>query len=129
MTGYSGNGKYFYSQKSEKLGSGVTNISIEIGSNPYAAADHMIFRYEILRQLLMQAGNAEVTGSGTFTRHYNPLYIFTIEEKESHVTTIQYYIIGNERHILVHVTDFHNEDITTANEVARLIADSFLWPE
>jgi hypothetical protein len=129
ITKYSRNNKYFYSHMSEQIGSNMTNISIEVGTNPYALEDHMTFRYAILKQMLMQAGGAEVHGDGTFTKYNNPLYIFTIEEKEPHVTTIQYYIIGNKRHILVHVTDFHNGNITNAKEVARFIVDNFVWPE
>jgi len=127
ITQYSRNGKYFYSHKSEKIGSTMTNISIEIGSNPYELDDHMTFRYAILRQLLMQTGDAEVSGSGTFTKNNDPLYVFTIDDKIENITTIQFYIIGNKKHILVHVTDFHNENITDAEEVARFIVYSFIW--
>jgi hypothetical protein len=129
ITRYSRNGKYFYSHNSESINSRMTNISVEIGTNPYALEDHMIFRYAILRQMLMQAGNAEVYGNGTFTEYDDPLYIFTIEDKEENITTIQYYIIGNKKHILVHLTDFHNENITNANEVAKFIVNSFVWSE
>jgi hypothetical protein len=131
VTRYSRNGKYFYSHKTEQIGSTMTNISIEIGKNPYILEDHMTFRYAILRQLLMQAGGtgAEVHGSGTFTKHDDPLYIFTILEKEPPVTAMQYYIIGNRKHILVHVTDFHNGNITNAKEVAQFIVDSFVWSD
>lgn len=124
---YSRNGKYFYSHESEPIGLNMTNISIELGSNPYALEDQMTFRHAILKQMLMQAENAEVGGSGTFTENDYPLYIFTIDDKEDNVTTIQFYIIGNKKHILVHVTDFHNENITNAKEVARFIVDSFIW--
>jgi hypothetical protein len=127
ITRYSRNGKYFYSHRSEQIGSNMTNISIEIGSNPYELEDHMTFRYAILRQLLMQAKGEEVGGSGTFTKNNDPLYIFTIEERVENVTTIQFYIIGNKKHILVHVTDFHNKNVTNAEEVARFIVDSFIW--
>jgi predicted ATP-dependent Lon-type protease len=127
ITRYSRNEKFFYSHKSEKIGSTMTNISIEVGRNPYALDDHMTFRYAILRQMLMQAGGSEVHGSGTFTNHDDPLYIFTILDKE--VTTIQFYINTKKKHILVHVTDFHNGNITDAEEVAQFIADSFVWAE
>jgi hypothetical protein len=129
ITRYSRNGKYFYSHNSERIGSSMTNISVETGTNPYALEDHTTFRYAILRQMLMQAGNAEVYGDGTFTGRGDPLYVFTIEDKEEHVTTIQYYIVGNKKHILVHVTDFHNGHITNANEVAKFIVNSFMWPD
>ena len=129
ITRYSRNGKYFYSHHSESIGLSMTNISVEQGTNPYALEDHMTFRYAILRQLLMQSGGAEVHGDGTFTGHDDPLYIFTIEHKEENITTIQYYIIGNKKHILVHLTDFHSGNITNAREVARFIVDSFIWAE
>jgi hypothetical protein len=132
---YSKDGKYFYSHDSEEISINMTNISIEMGSNRYALEDHMTFRYAILRQLLMQSAGvegSEVSGSGTFTKHDDPLYIFTIKHKDRYgdgdVTTIQYYIIGENKHILIHVTDFHN-NITNANEVAQFIADSFVWSE
>jgi hypothetical protein len=131
ITRYSRNGKYFYSHNSEEISLNMTNISIEMGSNRYALDDHMTFRYAILRQLLMQSGS-EVSGSGTFTKHNDPLYIFTIKHKDrygdSDVTTIQYYIVGDKRHILICVTDFHNT-IANANEVAQFIVDSFVWSE
>ncbi|MDR0289311.1 MAG: hypothetical protein LBI06_00055, partial [Treponema sp.] len=114
ITRYSRNGKYFYSHESEPIGLRMTNISIEIGSNPYPLEDHMTFRYAILQQLLMQARGSQVGGSGTFTENGDPLYIFTVEDKKENITTIQYYIVGNRRHILIHVTDFHNENITNA---------------
>jgi hypothetical protein len=132
LTRYSKNGKYFYSHQSESNSSSMTNISIEIGRNPYALEDHMTFRYAILRQLLMQAGrvgDSQVDGTGDFTQHNDPLYIFTIEDEENHISTIQFYIIGNKKHILIHLTDFHNKNITNAKEVARLMADSFIWAE
>ena len=129
ITRYSRNGKYFYSHNSENIGSRMTNISVEIGTNPYAVEDHMTFRYAILRQMLMQAGKAEVHGSGTFTEHEDPLYIFTIEDKEYNITTMQYYIVGNKKHILVHLTDFHKGNITNARGIAEFIANSFVWAE
>jgi hypothetical protein len=129
ITQYSRNGKYFYSHQVEKIGSNMTNISIELGRNPYALEDHMTFRYAILRQLLMQAGDAQVHGSGTFTRSGYPLYIFTILEEEAHVTTIQYYIIGDKKHILIHLTDFHNGNIVNAEEIVRNMVESFIWAE
>jgi hypothetical protein len=129
ITRYSRNGRYFYSHNSERIGSTMTNISIEAGTNRYSLQDHMTFRYAILRQLLMQAGKAEVHGSGTFTEHNDPLYIFTIENQEENVTTIQYYIIGDKKHVLTHVTDFHTGTIQNSEAIGRMMADSFLWAE
>ncbi|MDR2210910.1 MAG: hypothetical protein LBO65_05495 [Spirochaetaceae bacterium] len=136
ITKYSRDGKYFYSHNSESINNDMTNISIEIGSNRYELEDHMTFRYAILRQLLMQSeaiGGTDVSGSGTFTKHDDPLYIFTIHHTDRYgndgVSTVQFYIIGNKKHILIHLTDFHKENIPNAEEVARFIADSFVWAE
>jgi hypothetical protein len=133
---YSKNGKYFYAHESEEIGLNMTNISIEMGTNRYLLEEHIIFRYEIQRQLLIQsqrAGGTGLYGSGTFTKNDDPLYIFTIQHKDRNgvkdVTTIQYYIIGNKKHILIHVTDFHNDTTSNVEETARAIADSFKWAE
>ena len=136
ITEYSKNRKYFYSHQAEPRGLDMTNISIETGTNPYQLEEHMTFRYAILRQLLMQAGmieGTEVLGSGGFTNHDYPLYIFTLKHKDRYkdqeVITIQYYIIGDRKHILIHLTDFHHDTILNADEVARKMADSFVWTE
>jgi hypothetical protein len=127
---YSKNNKYFYSHKSEQIGSTMTNISIEIGSNPYELDNHPSFRGAILGVLLMQARamNAEVSPSyiGKTKSDY-PIYGFTIEEKNENIMTIQFYICGNKKHIMVYATDFHNGNITNVIEVAQFIAKNFVW--
>ena len=132
ITRYSRNGKYFYSHQSESIGSNMTNISIEIGSNPYELDNHPSFRGAILMQMLMQAKTigADFSPShvGTTKGGY-PFYGFTIDEKDKNITTTQFYICGNKKHILVHVTDFHNGNINNVEEIARLIVDSFSWPK
>jgi hypothetical protein len=129
LTQYSKNGKYFYSHKSEKGDSDITNISIEAGRNRYALEDHTAFRDAIVRQLATWGGDAQINGSGTFTKNNYPLYIFTILEEEPHVTTIQYYIVGDKKYILIHLTDFHNGNISNAEEVAKKMVESFSWAE
>ena len=123
--------KYFYvAQNSVPGGRTTTNISVELGSNPYSQEDHEVFRYAILRQLMMQVRDAEVSGSGTFTDQGYPLYIFTIEdEKETpRVKTVQFYIIGEKKHILVHLTDFYNKNaVDDPQEIALSIVNSFAW--
>jgi hypothetical protein len=136
ITKYSKNGKFFYSHKSEDISLNMTNISIEKDVNRYLLEEHMTFRYAIQRQLLMQfqqIGAANLSGSGTYTKHDYPLYIFTIKHKDrtgnKDVITIQYYIIGNKKHILIHLTDSLNGNILNADEIAMNIADSFVWAE
>jgi len=125
------NGKFFYVHKLEANENLPTNISVEMGVNPYPADNPMPFGQAIQRQLIMQTGGkAKISGGGTFTEQGYPLINFTIEDiepKTPQTTTIQFYIIGDKRHILVHVTDFHNEKVTNAEEVAKMIVNSFRW--
>ncbi|MHC6202898.1 hypothetical protein ACYULU_06865 [Breznakiellaceae bacterium SP9] len=123
--------KYFYTLDSSQQLRLPTNISIEMGRNPYTINAHTTFRYAILRQLAAQAGPAQVNGSGTFTNNGYPLYLFTIEDKGAipKCKTVQYYIIGERRHILVHLTDYHNDTVTNAEELTLQMVNSFKWPD
>lgn len=93
--------------------------------NRYRAEDHMKFRDAIVRQLSVQAGRAgaELTGEGTFTAQEDILYIFTISEED--VVTRQFYIVGDKRYCLIHLTNFTGSE--RADEAARAMADSFVW--
>ncbi|QQO10354.1 hypothetical protein [Breznakiella homolactica] len=121
--------KYFYANEDSKYLNLPTNISVEMGTNRYVLDDHMTFRYAILRQMLAQAGEGHVYGSGTFTDKGDPLYIFTIEDENEipRVKTVQYYIIGEKRHILIHLTDYYNENVQNAEEIALEIVNTFSW--
>lgn len=127
------NGKYFYVHKSEINENSPTNISIEMGANPYSVNNPMPFGQAIQRQLLIQTGGqAKINGGGISTEQGYPLIYFKIEAVESQTpqpTTIQFYIVGEKRHILVHVTDFHNGKVTNAEEVAKIMINSFKWAE
>lgn len=124
-------GKYFYVPKGVSLNRPTTNISLELGTNPYSISQHTTFRYAILQQLLMQAGNKQVSASGGFTDNDYPLYIFTIEDENSNpkIKTVQYYIIGEKKHILILLTDFYDNKVVNAEEIALAIAFSFTWEE
>jgi len=130
---WSRGGKFFYARKdamSEKM---PTNISIEMGKNKYSEKDHEQFRYAILKQLSNQIKNlgtdATIGASGLNTDKGYILYKFIIEEKAGvkKVKTVQYYIIGEKKYILIHLTDFYNENNNTAEEIALSIVNSFLW--
>ena len=125
MEKYSTEDKIFYAEEGHEEDELPDNISIEVGTNRYGGEDHMKFRDAIVRQLTVQAGSvgAEVTGEGTFTAQEDVLYIFTISEAEA--VTKQFYIVGDQRHCLVHLTSFTGSD--SAEEAARAIADSFAW--
>ena len=122
---YSTKNKVFDVEEGHEEDSQPDNISVEVGTNRYSAGDHEQFREAILRQLLMQVQglDAELTGDGTFTEQEYVLYIFTITEPD--VITKQFYIIGDQRYGLVHLTNFTGSEAT--DEAAQAIADSFVW--
>ena len=122
---YSREDKVFYAEKGHEDDERPDNISVEVKRNRYSAEDHMKFQDAIVRQLTMQAGRAgaELTGEGTFTAQEDILYIFTISEED--VVTRQFYIIGDKRYCLIHLTNFTGSE--SAEEAARAMADSFVW--
>lgn len=101
------------------------NISIEVGTNKYSADEHEKFRDAIVQQLTMQLQgvDATLTGDGTYTEQDDILYIFTISEKD--VVTKQYYIVGDKRYCLIHLTNFTGSE--NADAAAQAMADSFAW--
>lgn len=123
---YSTPEKMFYVEKGHTDDEQPDNISVNIGTNKYAAAEHESFRDAVVRQLAAQLDGvgANLTGDGTYTAHGDIVYIFTIEE-DSGVVTKQYYIIGDYRYCLVHTTNFDGSD--SVNEAAGAIVDSFVW--
>lgn len=122
---YSTEYKIFYMEEGHEEDEQPDNISIEVGTNRYSSEDHMKFRDAIVRQLTMQISgtDAELTGEGTFTAQEDVLYIFTIREEG--VITKQFYIVGDQRYCLVHLTNFTGSE--RAEEAAREMADSFAW--
>ena len=122
---YSTKDKIFYVEEGHEDDELPDNISVEIGTNRYSADEHEKFRDAIVRQLTMQLQgiDAELTGSGTFTAQEDVLYIFTIREED--VVTRQFYIVGNQRYCLIHLTNFTGSE--QADDAAKAIADSFVW--
>ena len=49
--------------------------------------------------------------------------------KSESVDTIQYYIVGDYRFVMVHATDYHDEAIPDLEEAALAIVNSFEWAE
>ena len=119
--------KIFYVEEGHEDDGQPDNISIEVGTNRYSEEDHESFREAILRQLYAQISglDASLTGSGTYTEQDYVLYIFTISEED--VVTTQYYIVGDKRHCLIHLTNFTGSE--SADEAARSMADSFVWDQ
>lgn len=125
MGRYSTQDKIFYVREGHEEDELPDNISVEVKTNRYSAEDHMKFRDAILRQLTMQASivGAKLTGAGTFTDQEDILYIFTIGEED--MVTKQFYIVGDKRYCLIHLTNFTGSEST--DEAARAMADSFIW--
>ena len=125
MEKYSTENKIFYVEEGHEDDELPDNISIEVGTNRYNTDEHEKFRDAIVRQLTMQLQgvDAELTGDGTYTEQDYSVYIFTISEKD--VVTKQYYIVGDKRYCLIHLTNFTGSE--SVNEAAQAMADSFVW--
>ncbi|MDR2088586.1 MAG: hypothetical protein LBP73_04445 [Clostridiales Family XIII bacterium] len=128
MVGDPSDEKRFYLPVGTDTKNPTTNISVEAGTNRYPLADQGTFRQMIAAQLFSQAPDAEsVDAYGVYTENDYPLYVYTIEEKEG--MTVQYYIVGEKKHILIHLTVFGEENAEAAKTAAMYIANSFVWPE
>lgn len=121
--------KFFYVEEGHETDKMPDNISINIGTNRYSAEDHTSFRDAIVQQLLTQLNgiDAELLGDGTYTEQGYVVYIFTIKENSTSVVTKQYYIIGDCRFCLIHLTNYTGSE--TANEAAQTMVDSFVWED
>lgn len=120
--------KYFFTNKKERNNRQPNNISVEKGTNRYSKEDHIQFRQAIMRQLLMQTkGYSDtVKGSGGTTKNGYNYYTFIMEGHGQ--STIQHYIIGDYKYVLVHETIFKGDGKDTHN-AAKYIVDSFKWNE
>lgn len=81
-----------------------------------------------MAQLLAQVGNqnVQVNGSGSYTANEDPMILFEIIEEDKTVTR-QYYIVGDYRYCLVHLTNYSGDE--EADRVAEIMADGFAWRE
>ena len=122
---YSSADKFFYVEDGHENDETPDNISIEVGTNRYSEEEHEDFRNAIVRQLTMQLQgvSADVTGDGTHTDQDYIVYIFTISEED--VVTKHYYIVGDQRYCLIHLTNFTGSE--SAVEAAQAMVDSFVW--
>lgn len=121
-------GKVFYVEEGSQEEEFPDNISVNLGTNPYPAQEHETFRQAIQAQLVRQIApypETQLTGEGSTTQQGDILYRFTITEPET--TTQQYYIVGEKRFCLIHLTLFSGSQ--EAEDAARQMADSFQWAE
>lgn len=125
---HSTNDKFFYVKEGQENENRPNNISINEGSNKYAANEHEKFRMAILNQLSTQMGNdenVELTANGSNTKNGYIVYTFNIKDQDN--TTTQYYIVGDYKYILVHETTFG--DSAETDSAAQKIIDTFKWKE
>lgn len=125
---HSTNDKFFYVKEGQENENRPNNISINEGSNKYAANEHEKFRMAILNQLSTQIGNdenVELTANGSNTKNGYIVYTFNIKDQDN--TTTQYYIVGDYKYILVHETTFG--DSAETDSAAQKIIDTFKWKE
>lgn len=125
---HSTNNKFFYVKEGQENDNRPNNISVNEGTNKYAASEHEKFRMAILNQLSMQIGgdeNVELNANGSNTKNGYVVYTFNIKDQDN--TTTQYYIVGDYKYILVHETTYG--DSTETDSAAQKIIDTFKWKE
>jgi hypothetical protein len=125
---HSTNNKFFYVKEGQENDNKPNNISVNEGTNKYAASEHEKFRMAILNQLSMQIGgdeNVELNANGSNTKNGYVVYTFSIKDQDN--TTTQYYIVGDYKYILVHETTYG--DSTETDSAAQKIIDTFKWKE
>ncbi len=124
--GHSTSDKYFFTNKNDRNDNPPNNISVEKGTNKYSKNDHIEFRQAIMRQLSSQVSyyGASVNGSGGTTKNGYIYYTFIVEGKSQ--TTVQHYIIGDYKYVLVHETIFKG-DGKDCHNAAKTIINSFKW--
>lgn len=120
--------KFFYILQDDEDKERPNNISINEGKNRYSKLNHKQFKEAILRQLNMQINGEDditINASGSYTDNNYILYTFVINEQNENITTIQYYIVGDYKYILIQETVFGESEET--DNAAEEIVNSFKW--
>lgn len=123
---HSSKSKQFYIRKIDNNKSRPNNISVNGGTNYYSEEQHTLFRQAIMEQLNMQVGKdtGVINGSGSTTDNGYVVYTFTIDNKNSR--TVQHYIVGDHKFVLIHETIFDDET-KDIDECAKYIINTFKW--
>lgn len=122
--------KFFYVKQGQEQYEMPNNISVNTGTNKYAENEHEKFRTAILNQIAMQIGDSEdikINANGSNTENGYIVYTFSIQEPD--VETIQHYIVGDYKYVLVHETIFDNTEKEETDNVAKEIINTFKWKE
>jgi hypothetical protein len=130
---------FWYSPKDENIEApDWTHINVSFSRNPFKIKEHENFKKAILSQLLWQFIQAESTQKPEITNFTETttlqnylMFIITIEHYEikldKKVTSIQYYIVGNEKHVVLYLTVFDEKEILPTINAAEIITNSFEW--
>jgi|GEM_PF-352205 len=123
-------GVFFYLKEGTELDKPTSNISVSASENRYSAEEAQLFARAIDQQLREQISSdvAEYFGGGSFTENGYPLITMTIVAADG-IRTVQYYIVGDYRFVMVHLTDFNDERILDAEAAALSIVNSFVWAD
>ena len=130
---YSTEDKVFYLLAGHEDDKEPDNVSVEMGENRYGADEHEEFRMAILSQISAQlegVDNVALTGYGSNTEAGDVYYAFTFTEdlgEGKQIITRHFYIIGEKKYVLVHLTNFSGSEDT--DKAAEKIAESFVWAE
>jgi hypothetical protein len=131
---------FWYSQKDENIEAPDCHISVSFSRNPFKIEEHENFKKAILDQLLRQFMQADPLKkpeiknfTETTTIQNYLLFVFTIEhyemELDKKVTSVQYYIVGDEKHTVLYLTVFDDEKILPTIKAAEIIANTFEWTD
>jgi hypothetical protein len=122
---HSTSSKYFFANKNDSK-SIPNNISVEMGTNHYSIDDHMSFKTAIQNQLAYQvkSSGATINGSGTTTKNGYVVYTFRVDMGSQ--ITVQHYIVGDYKYVLVHETIWDGDSSDT-DYAAKEIVNSFKW--
>lgn len=120
---------FFYLKEGVSFDTPTSSISVFMGENKYSINEYQLFARAIDRQLKTQIGSdaTEYYGGGSYTDKGYPLIKITFVI--DNIRTTQYYIAGDYRFVMVHATDFGDEQIPDVEEASLAIVNSFVWAE
>ncbi len=127
-TYHSTDSKWFYTKGTPKNEDILTNISVQCYTNDYTQNDYESFLKDLVvfykKQLTQQEYDSMQMEGISSSKGY-PIVKVSISNTDGR-KTVQYYIIGDYKHVLIHLTDF-NDEIKDGDTAALYIVDSFVW--
>jgi|GEM_PF-3399975 len=104
------------------------NINILFQENDYAESDMEKFRQDLVNWAAQSAGeDVTIEANGTTTANGYMLYIIHFIYGDG--DTLQYYVMGDHKHVLFHSTIWDMSQYEEVKEVTERAVDSFVWAE